>query len=210
MSQTLLDQPPQKKEPMLLLDRTGSMQYPASVNGTTPRHAVLREALGLLVERLGAQDSAGKQEQGGGGLRTITFAGGAAEDIGDLNSQNLAELWRHIHWSGSTWIKPGFDALCDAYTEEFGSLPQDQRPECLALIITDGEAEDTDTFAEALSRAHNNLYVEVVLLGYGAEHKAALAAYKKVAETNHHVKVTAMDGETNPEVIARELIRMVE
>lgn len=46
----------QEKEPMLLLDITGSMNYSASANDPTPRKDVIREAIGMIVERLGAAD----------------------------------------------------------------------------------------------------------------------------------------------------------
>src|SRR5258706_12132134 len=92
----------EEKEPMLLLDTTGSMNYSSSANDPTPRKDVIREAISLIVERLAAADSqaAEEQEEEGGGLRTITFADGQAHDIGDLNPGNLRDKWSRIHLRG--------------------------------------------------------------------------------------------------------------
>src|SRR5207245_4196390 len=75
----------QEKEPMLLLDTTGSMNYGSAANDPTPRKDVIREAISLIVERLAAADSQAAEEEEGGGLRTVTFADGQAHDLGDLH-----------------------------------------------------------------------------------------------------------------------------
>ena len=59
------------------------------------------------------------KEEGGGGLRTITFADGQAHDIEDLNPNNLTQKWNSIRWGGGTWIMPGFRLLLKTYTDEF-------------------------------------------------------------------------------------------
>lgn len=203
----------QEREPMLLLDRTGSMHYGTSATNTTSRHATIGEALGIVVERLAAQDSQGENEAGGGGLRTVTFADGRAEDIGDLNPSNFAHKWGQISWRGGTYIVPGFREIQRVYAKEFGLRPKDEQPALLALIITDGEAEDTETFTHLLNSAvstNDNLYVEIAIIGYGTEHDQALARYREIASANMHVKVTSLAGETNPETIAATLLRMIE
>ena len=48
---------------------------------------------------------------------------------------------------------PGFNLLLKTYTDEFGSVPQDERPLLLALVITDGEADDTATFRDMVARS---------------------------------------------------------
>jgi hypothetical protein len=200
----------QEKEPMLLLDTTGSMNYGSAANDSTPRKDVIREAISLIVERLAAADSQAAHEEEGGGLRTITFADGQAHDIGDLNPTNLRDKWNHIRWSGGTRIMPGFNLLLKTYTDEFGNEPLEERPLLLALVITDGEADDTAAFKDVVNRAAGSMYVVLAIIGHGAEHDMALRAYQQVEAQNGHVKVLPFAGETDPEVIARALFRMIE
>jgi hypothetical protein len=99
--------PEVEKEPMLLLDTTGSMNYPTSAGDPTPRRDTIREAISIIVDSLAAEDSQAGQEEEGGGLRTVTFADGQAHDIGDLNPANLAQKWAQVRWAGGTRIMPG-------------------------------------------------------------------------------------------------------
>jgi hypothetical protein len=199
-----------EKEPMLLLDTTGSMNYRTSETESTPRKDTIREAISIIVSELAAADSQAAKEEEGGGLRTVTFADGQAHDIGDLNPNNLREKWSHIRWGGGTRIMPGFNLLLKTYTDEFGTVPQAERPLLLALVITDGEADDTDTFKNVVARAAGSMYVALAIIGYGAEHDRALQAYQQVEAQNAHVKVMAFAGETDPEIIARALLNMME
>jgi hypothetical protein len=199
-----------EKEPMLLLDTTGSMNYRTSETESTPRKDTIREAISIIVSELAAADSQAAKEEEGGGLRTVTFADGQAHDIGDLNPNNLREKWSHIRWGGGTRIMPGFNLLLKTYTDEFGTVPQAERPLLLALVITDGEADDTDTFKNVVARAAGSMYVALAIIGYGAEHDRALQAYQQVEAQNAHVKVMPFAGETDPEIIARALLNMME
>lgn len=210
MSANQFAQTEQEKEPMLLLDTTGSMNYGSAANDPTPRKDVIREAISIIVERLGAEDSQAAEEEEGGGLRTVTFADGQAHDIGDLNPDNLQEKWSHIRWAGGTRIMPGFNTLLKTYSDEFGSEPLEERPLLLALVITDGEADDTEAFRNTVARAAGSMYVALAIIGYGAEHDRALRAYQQVEAQNAHVKVLPFAGETDPEVIAGALLRMIE
>lgn len=198
-----------EKEPMLLLDTTGSMNYPTSATDQTPRKDTIREAISLIVAALAAEDSQAGHEEEGGGLRTVTFSDGQAHDIGDLNPNNLSDKWAHIRWAGGTRVMPGWNALIDTYQDEFGQEPPDQRPLLLALVITDGEADDTDRFAQAISAASGGVYVVVALIGFGPEHDRALAAYQRIEENNAHVKTITFASETNPQIIANALLRMI-
>jgi hypothetical protein len=200
----------QEKEPMLLLDTTGSMNYGSAANDPTPRKDVIREAIAIIVEKLAAADSQSGHEEEGGGLRTITFAGGQAQDIGDLNPANLRDKWKHINWGGGTRIMPGFNLLLKTYTDEFGNRPLADRPLLLALVITDGEADDTEAFRDTVTRAAGSMYVALAIIGHGAEHDTALRAYQQVEAQNAHVRVLPFAGETDPDVIARALLRMIE
>jgi len=76
-------------------------------------------------------------------------------------------------------------------------------------VITDGEADDADRFALALSGASGGAYVVVALIGFGAEHDRTLASYKAIESVNAHVKVITFAGETNPQIIADALLRMI-
>lgn len=199
-----------EKEPMLLLDTTGSMNYGTSEHDKTPRKSTIREAISLIVARLAAADSQAAEEEEGGGLRTITFADGRAHDLGDLNPDNLIQKWNLIEWGGGTRIMPGFNLLLKTYTDEFGNEPVAERPLLLALVITDGEADDTEAFKNTIARAAGSMYVVLAIIGYGPEHDRALRAYQQVEAQNAHVKVLSFAGETDPEAIAEALFRMTE
>lgn len=200
----------QEKEPMLLLDTTGSMNYPTSESDSTPRKDTIREAISLIVSELAAQDSQASKEEEGGGLRTVTFAGGYAYDLDDLNPNNLAQKWAGIRWAGGTRIMPGLNKLIEVYNDEFGSRPAADRPLLMALVITDGEADDTDQFAHAVAQAAGGVYFALAIIGYGPEHDGAVRQYKAIEEKNAHVKVLPFAAETDPNVIARALLRMIE
>lgn len=200
-----------EKEPMLLLDTTGSMSYPVAEGSKIERRQVIGEAIGRIVEVLGAEDSqADKEHEAGdedkGGLMTVTFAGGTAECIDDLNSDNVHEKWGNIRWGGGTLIMPGWDLLVETYMEEFGEVPKFDRPHLLGLVVTDGEAEDTAQFAQTLAQAKGGVYVCVAILGYGSEHDKALQAYKQIEAQNDHVRVVTFGSETDPEAIAQGLL----
>lgn len=200
----------QEKEPMLLLDTTGSMNYGTSQDDSTPRKDTIKEAIGIIVSELAAEDSQAAKEEEGGGLRAVTFAGGDAFDIGDLNPNNLDQKWGGIKWAGGTRIMPGLNKLIEVYNEEFGSEPPAERPLLMALVITDGEADDADQFGRAIAQASGGVYFALAIIGYGPEHDAALRQYKAIEEKNAHVRVLPFASETDPNVIARALLKMIE
>jgi hypothetical protein len=198
------------KEPMLLLDTTGSMNFAASETSQTPRRTVIQEAISIVVQRLAAEDSEAANEESGGGLRTITFANGTARDLEDLNPTNLTAKWSKIQWDGGTLIMPGWQKLLSVYSEEFGGRPVAQRPKLLALIITDGEARDYTQFVNVIKSLSGGTYIKMAIVGYGTEHDAALKAYQSAAEQNPgHVDVSTFGSETNPETIASGLLAMI-
>lgn len=199
----------QEKEPMLLLDTTGSMNYATAENEPTPRRDTIREAISVIVGELAKEDSQSAKEEGGGGLRTVTFAGGTAHDLEDLNPSNLQQKWGNIRWGGGTEIMPGLRKLIAVYNDEFGSRPADDRPLLMAVIITDGEAEDTADFANAVAQAKGGVYFVLGIIGYGAEHDAALSRYQSVAQQNPHVKVISFNSQTDPQVIAKTLLQEI-
>jgi len=202
-----------EKEPMLLLDTTGSMSYPVSEGSKIERRQLIGEAIGRIVEVLGAEDSQAAKEQAGGedagGLMTVTFAGGSATCIDDLSTDNWRQKWSSIPWGGGTVIMPGWEALVEQYMEEFGDVPKQDRPHLLALVITDGEADDTDQFAQTLAQAKGGVYVCIAILGYGQEHDRAFQVYKQIAAQNNHVRVVSFGSETNPDTVADGLLSMI-
>ncbi|KAJ3281451.1 hypothetical protein HDU79_010743, partial [Rhizoclosmatium sp. JEL0117] len=172
-----------KVEPMLLLDTTASMHLPASDSPSSQsqqltRIQLVQKSIGILVEKLSTVDSQAEFEQDsdgeGGGLRTVTFSGGSALDLGDLNPQNLGEKFAQINWEGSTLIVPGFTKLLDVYNEEFGDFGPSSRPKMVALVITDGEAQDINDLAVMiLTMDFTNVYLVFALIGFGKDYENA-------------------------------------
>jgi hypothetical protein len=205
-----------EREPMLLLDTTGSMSFAVAEGSRVERRQVVGEAMGRVVEVLAAQDSQAEEERAGGadaaeigGLMTITFAGGTAKCIEDLSPENWRAKWAGIQWGGGTAIMPGWNLLVETYMEEFGDTPKLDRPHLLAVVITDGEADDTDEFARTLESAKGGVYVCVAVLGFGAEHDRALGAYQAIAKANDHVRVVTFGSETDPDVISDGLLSLL-
>lgn len=204
-----------EKEPILLLDVTGSNGEPAAPGSSVRRLDVILEALPQIVAVLGAEDSQAAEEQAGGdddagGLMTITFANNSATVLGDLNPENVSQKLREIQWGGTTYIMPGWDLVVENYMEEFGDTPITERPHLLCLCITDGEALDTEQFAQVLSQAKGGIYIAVAILGYGPAHDAALAAYQQIASTNKHVRVVTFGATTNANDIAEGLLSIAQ
>jgi len=56
----------------------------------------------------------------------------------------------------------------------------------------------------------DKVYVTLAIIGYGADHDSALATYKQIEQANVHVKALSFGSETNPEIIARSLLKMIE
>lgn len=199
-------------EPILLLDTSGSMSWPAAEGSRAARREIIGEALGTLVTKLEAKDSQAAAEaaagEDAGGLMTVTFASEPSV-LGDLSSKNWREKWNNIPWGGGTLIQPGWDLVVENYMEEFGDEPKQDRPHLLAVILTDGEATDTDQFAATISKAQGGTYALIAILGFGPEHDKALATYQKITETNDHVRVVTFGGETDPTTIADALLGMV-
>lgn len=202
-----------EKEPMLLLDTSGSMAWPAADGSPLERRAVIGEALGRIVEVLGAEDSQAEGEaaagEDAGGLMTVLFSD-HAECIDDLSSANWKRKWNAIAWGGGTAIMPGWNLLVDTFLEEFGDRPKQDRPALLALVITDGEARDADEFATEIAKLQGTTYVCVAVLGYGADHDATLESYRKVEAGNKHVRVVTFGGETDPTKIADDLLQLLQ
>ena len=216
-----------KKEPVLLLDLSTSMDWGAADenSGDFPdpnsRRAIVIGALHGLVTALEAEDTEAAAEQAGGsdeegGLMTHGFANGHVE-IGDLNSSNLERKLNSIQWGGRTYIMPAWKAALADYDEEFGDRDPDEQPVMETVVVTDGEADDWMDFEPVLEKATAKRVFVVAIVGSGPKHDATLKAYQEGARKNQaqdkfgksHVKVVSFDSVTNPQEIASDLITMV-
>lgn len=201
-----------EKEPILLLDTSGSMSWPTSDGGHVARRDLVGEAMGLLVTKLGAEDSQAEEEaaagEDAGGLMTVLFSD-EAEVLGDLSETNWRQKWATIPWGGGTHIMPGWSLVIDNYLEEFGETPKTERPALLVLVITDGEATDIAQFEAECAKAQGGTYICVAIVGYGVEHDRTVTDYQKIAASNSHVRVVSFESETDPSVVAEALISLV-
>jgi hypothetical protein len=216
-----------KKEPVLLLDLSTSMDWGAADenSGDYPdpnsRRAIVIGALHGLVRALEEEDTEAAAEQAGGsdelgGLMTHGFANGHVE-IGDLNSSNLERRLNSIQWGGRTYIMPAWRAALADYDEEFGDRDPDEQPVMEVLVLTDGEADDWMEFEPVLEKATAKRVFVVAIVGSGPKHDATLRAYQEGARKNQaqdkfgksHVNVVSFDSVTDPGEIAADLITLV-
>jgi hypothetical protein len=217
-----------KKEPVLLLDLSGSMDWDTVDEQNGPefpspasRRAVVISALGGLVRALEGEDSEAATEQAGGsdergGLMTHGFSSSHVE-IGDLNSSNLERRLAEIPWGGGTYIMPAWKAALADYDEEFGDKDPDDQPVMLTLVITDGEAADWADFSPVLESASAKRVFVVGIVGHGKSQDATFTAYTAAAQRQQakdkfgkaHVHVVYFDGVTSPDDIAADLITLV-
>lgn len=203
-----------EKEPIALVDISGSMSWAVAEGSSIQRREVVGEAMGLLVKALEDEDSQAAEEQADGsddkgGLLVHLFSD-HHEELGDLNSSNWRRKWDSIRWGGGTRIMTAWEAAQADYLEEFGEVPALDRPVLLTLVITDGEASDWDQFSQVLAQASAQRKFCVAIVGHGGDHDRTLAAYKAVeAENGRHVRVVTFAGETDPGSIANDLILLV-
>lgn len=79
----------------------------------------------------------------------------------------------------------------------------------LALIITDGEAQDGAEFAKTLEQQGGHTYVVVAVVGYGPDHDATLKQYRAIEAANKNVRVVTFDSVTNPATISDSLLALI-
>jgi hypothetical protein len=216
-----------KKEPVLLLDLSTSMNWGAADEygpewpDPGSRRAIVINALYGLVRVLEQEDSEAAEEQADGsdelgGLMTHGFGSGYVE-IGDLNCSNLERRLNEIRWGGKTYIMPAWKAALADYDEEFGDRDPDEQPTMLTLVVTDGEADDWMEFEAVLEKATAKRVFVVAIVGHGRKHDATVTAYQQAARKNVaqdkfgrvHVEVVSFDAVTDPDEIALDLITLV-
>ena len=201
----------QKREVIVLLDTSGSMEWEAADGSPVTRWQIISEAMPLFVAALEAEDSAAAAEQAGGsdemgGLLIHGFSNLHTE-LGDFNSSNFSRKWPAIQVGGGTTIMPAWRAAQEDYMEEFGDLDAFDRPALLTLVITDGEATDAAEFGEVLKNAKTGRYFAVAIVGHGDDHDRTLRSYQGAAQANpKHVTVVSFDSVTTPRELAQDLI----
>lgn len=202
---------PGEKEPVVIIDKSGSMSWPVSATSDVERREVVGEAMGILVRNLEDQDSQAAAEQADGsdergGLLAYLFSDRAVE-LGDLNSSNWRQKWAAIRWGGGTRVMPAWQLAEQKFTGEFGDDPDRTM---LAIVITDGEAEDAAAFEKVLEQANARRKFLIALIGYGPEHDATLRSYQMAERKNpQNVRVVTFTGETDPASIAADLLQLV-
>ena len=216
-----------KKEPVLLLDLSTSMDWGAEDEtddrqlfpSPMSRRAIAIAALPLLVKALAGEDSEAEGEQAAGsdelgGLLTFGFASNVVE-IGDLNESNLERRLNSITWGGGTMVVPALKLALKEYLDEFEDDPDDARTH-LVLILTDGQASDWQELEPYLLAADANRVFVVAIVGHGSKALATYNEYKKVAQENQskdkfgksHVHVVLFDGVTDPNEIGTDLVTL--
>ena len=185
--------------PILLLDTTGSMNFPSSARTPTPRRELVRDALGALVASVER-----RQGQAAVGLRTVAFSGGAALDLGYLSSPDFAQQWQRLSWQGGTYITPAWQLAYGTFAAEAGA----SGAVLLALLLTDGEAADLPALEAALQQ-DPRVFVLVALVGFGEDHDASFVSFQGLASRNQRVKLVSFTGEQNARAIGDTLSRIV-
>lgn len=213
-----------RKEPMAVIDITGSMQESVAPGSMLSKAALLEQIMMILARDLGDEDSQGEDEESGGGLYTVWFANGVADEIGfdrpaspghkafakgDLNSGNFQEFWRSLNWGGGTYIKPALDTIDEHFQEEFGHLPDAVQPEMALAIITDGKLGDANYASAWLRQRSGKSHVLVVVLGSDDAHHQAVTSWQTIAQQNTHVRVIDANASTDAHGIASELLAML-
>lgn len=192
-------------EPVALIDISGSMGDPAAPGSHILKYQVVTEAMRTIVRLLYTLDSQAESElaagEDKGGLLVFTFSH-EANEVGDLTPDNFDAKWGAIEWGGGTQIVPAWDLATEAYDEEFGDKPKLDRPRLLALIITDGEAQDSKLFQQQLMATKGSAYICVCIIGHGSAHDETLTSYAKIADTNKHVRVVSFDSLTSAATLA--------
>ncbi len=192
---------------MILLDQTGSQTYPTSRTNDTPRHVTLGEPVRGVVERLAQVDresGAGQEEEGGGGVYVVGFAGGQAYDHGDVNVENFTQWWNGLTWDGSTLIMPGYAMLIRHFNKEFAN---DQGAVLFLLYIGDGGGRDFRQFEREVT-ANPRVYVAAAIIGDDNDALRALSDFRNLENTNPRVRAFDFT-QAMAEQVAAGLLEMI-
>jgi len=214
-----------RKEPVAVIDITGSMGDAVAPHSTMTKKQLLENIMNILTQDLAGLDTQGGDEASGGGLYTIWFADGNADEIGfdreavspekpyakgDLNSANFTAFWRTLPWGGGTYIEPALNLVDEHMHEEFESKIKDStRWPVLALaIITDGKLFDMTEANAWLRSRTGNAYVLTIVVGSDDAQHQAVEQWNAIAATNKHVRVVDAHASVDAHALAQELLSM--
>jgi hypothetical protein len=210
-----------EKEPIFLIDISGSNMEYASPDSTMTKKDLLMVAIPLAAGKLAGDDSQAAHEAGTGkgGVRSFCFSEpkefgnwdeeeeefNDARDLGDLSEANVQEKLGGAPWGGRTYIKPALDAAEKAFQAEFGDVPLRKRPTMMVVVWTDGQLNDEPEFETWLAQADETCVVGVAVVGYGPGHDNAVSAYRRLAAKNKFISVVALTGVSDPGEIALDV-----
>lgn len=206
-----------EKEPVFIIDFSGSNMETADPQGTMTKAELLRTAVPLAAGKLAGDDSQAAHEKGTnkGGVRSYgfnepgEFQGFDEEeaefddprDLGDIHEGNAQELLSGDVFEGRTFPMPAIRAAEKAFQAEFGSRPMRNRPTMEVVYWGDGKIttpQEEQEFENWVSQADEFCVVAIVLIGYGDGHDAAVKAFQKIAAKNKFVSVVALTGVGDP------------
>lgn len=230
----------EEKEIVAHIDVSSSMGEYADFMETMTKKQLALNILKALVNYVWEKDAQGSDEKTMdgkpmSGLRTSVFSnraafvgagsmreiyqkmpeGADAEDFsGNINPQNYNWMTQHIKWGGGTYVMPSVTLQEKHYRDEFvveKQLPDDQMPVFMNWFITDGQASDEPRFRDWLaSQDPEKVVVGCIVLGYDQAYLDTVKQWQRIAQTHQNVKVWGVNGSTDAEQFARELIALAE
>ncbi len=208
-----------EKEPVFLIDVSGSNQEAASPDSDMTKQDLLLVAIPLATGKLAGDDSQAAREKGTkkGGVRSYAFSEpqefedfdaveaefGDDRDLGDVSEANVQDTLQEAVWGGRTYIMPAVRAAEKAFQAEFGNIPLRKRPTMEVVIWTDAQA--LWDYYYALAQADEFCVVGVAVVGYGHGHDTAVASYQRLAVKNKYISVVALTGVSDPAEIALDV-----
>ena len=199
-------------EPKFILDKSGSMDDTVAPRSTMTRWELAYAVTKVLAEVVGAEDSAGTDEKGGGGLFTIAFSGyDEPIELGDLNPNNFDAAWSTVRPGGATYIVGALQAAKDDYDEEFGKTPEAVKPILALGILTDGALNDLQAATQWIARnATAKVVIKAIVVGYGDAHDKAIKQWTDISNAHPNVSVEAANQTSNPNDIAQRFLAMFQ
>jgi hypothetical protein len=210
-----------EKEPVFLIDLSGSMQELAGPDSSMTKQELLQVAVPLAAGKLAADDSQAAHEVGTdkGGVRSYGFNEPQAfegwdddeeefedsRDMGDVHEGNVQETLAQAPWGGRTYIMPAIRAAEKAFQGEFGNVAMRKRPTMEVVIWTDGKLNDEAEFEDWLKQCDEFCVVAVAVVGYGPGHDAAVKSYQRLAAGNKFLSVVALTGVSDPTEAATDV-----
>lgn len=216
------------KEPVFIIDISGSNMEGASPDSNMTKKDLLEIAIPLAAGKLAGDDSQAAAEAGTdkGGVRSFCFNEPEefydwdeakeefedARDLGDLSEANVQEKLGSAPWGGRTYIMPAIRAAEKAFQGEYGHIPLRKRPTMEVVVWTDGKLNDEPEFEQWLAQADETCVIGVAVVGYGPGHNTAVSSYTRLAAQNAkdnggkgYLSVVALTGVSDPTEIALDV-----